>query len=166
MSQNADTRSSTLPKEMSKEDRALLERWGVRFGKDQDALYVNVTLPGWNQQSTGYKNGMYLLDEQGRIRAVVNFKSILHDSFATLQVLRRYSVSMDEHCDAQGNPVEHLDDATHLKTVAKDGRTELKVFGILPRSEHPEKRFETADAAEDWLTQHFPQWRDKAAYWD
>jgi hypothetical protein len=152
--------NSTLPKECP---RAELERMGVKFGDDQDDLFVKVTLPaGWKKQATDHAMYSDLLDDKGRKRGSIFYKAAFYDRRADMHLVRRYSVDAYQQVDKDGN---RTDQRGLYRTVAKDGETVLESFGIREANAYRtgEEHQKTAAA---WLTERFPEWQDATAYWD
>lgn len=81
--------SDVLPTEMSRDDRALLEAAGVKFGEvvKDDPLFQYVELPnGWKKVPTTHDMWSDLLDAHGRKRAAIFYKAAFYDRRAHLSV--------------------------------------------------------------------------------
>lgn len=157
--------SSILPKECP---RAELEKMGVKFGADHDDLFVNVTLPaGWKKQATDHSMHSDLLDDKGRKRGSIFYKAAFYDRRADMYLLLRYKVNNYVECDAEGNKLtfDRNRRPTHWLTCVMDGETIIHTIG-----KREDRDYKTSDAhreaADAWLDDKFPQWRDATAYWD
>jgi|ERR1041384_5656929 hypothetical protein len=158
--------NSTLPKECP---RAELEKMGVKFGPDQDDLFVKVILPaGWSKRATDHSMWSDLLDDKGRKRGAIFYKAAFYDRSAHMNVTRRYDVNEFWMCDAEGNRAEY-GKHTHVCTVVSDAGTVLQRFSIRPNAyskENREQQERDRIFATAWLVERFPKWTDATAYWD
>lgn len=158
--------TDVLPKDCP---RSVLESYGIKFGTDHDELFVNVTLPaGWKKQATDHSMHSDLLDNKGRKRAGIFYKAAFYDRKAGLHLVGRYSVDCYESCDKDGTP-KKFGEHTHFQTVARDGKTVLESFGLRFEAYSKENRAlqdAQSAAACAWLNERFPNWEDRAAYWD
>jgi hypothetical protein len=157
--------NSTLPKECPRAD---LEKLGVKFGEDHDDLFVKVTLPaGWTKKATDHSMHSDLLDDKGRKRASIFYKAAFYDRRADMYLMQRYKVNNYQECDADGRPLsfDRSRVPTHWLTCVMDCETILHVIGS-----RADNAYKTRDvhgkAAEAWLDEKFPLWRDVTAYWD
>lgn len=148
---------------MSPEDRQLLERAGVRFGDGVpgDDLFIYATLPrGWSK-STGDQDTYFLLDEQGRKRAVVYYKPAYYDRYAELNALPRFTIDIDERRADRGIlAMSVYDSGSKVYTIERDSCGER--HSELYRT----RRREIAEQVSTWLADKYPNWRDPSSYWD
>lgn len=152
--------SDTLPKQMSDQDRATLEAWGVRFLGDVpgDDLFVYATLPeGWSKKETDHSMWSKLYDERGRERAAMFYKAAFYDRVAHLHVSHRYTVQTDYDAPENIRRSQCFDGETVMHTVEvpiPDGKT----------------KWDVADEADSecrkWFDEKVPHWRDLLASWD
>lgn len=158
--------SETLPKEMVRGcTREKLEQMGVRFGEDADDLFVTVQLPdGWKKQATSHSMWSDLLDHKGRPRAAIFYKAAFYDRRAHISLRQRYTMSIYEACDKDGNAAEY-GKHTHMKTVVLDCGQPVHVVGVRENrgynlgDEHDKQ-------AAAWLDKNRSDWRDPLAYWE
>jgi hypothetical protein len=69
--------------------RGILERAGVVFGDPlpDDPLFCRATLPpGWNKRATDHPMWSELVDETGRVRAMIFYKAAFYDRDAFVNV--------------------------------------------------------------------------------
>jgi hypothetical protein len=158
--------SAMLPKEMLRGcTRDKLEAMGVKFGADVDDLFVTVTLPdGWKKRATNHSMWSELIDEKGRVRALIFYKAAFYDRRATISLCARYSADNYMPCDSAGAPVEYGSES-HMMTAVKDANAVIHVVGIREDGDR-KTRDEHQNQAEAWLNDRFPSWRDPAAYWE
>ena len=70
-------------------DKAALEEAGVKFGPPlkSDPLFCNVVLPaGWKKRATDHEMWTELVDDEGRVRAMIFFKAAFYDRDAFVNV--------------------------------------------------------------------------------
>lgn len=159
----------------------LLESWGVRFGSydsERDPVGVPVfrvsipaTLPdGWSKVVPEFasdgKGWIYVLDEQKRWRASI----VYYREFANMRVEPR--ITLDYH---GSDPVKVGKlNVRHVVHVIADRYGTLGGRKNLFWAECLESDYENKQVAIDaaytkakaWVNEHYPDWRDPAAYWD
>jgi hypothetical protein len=150
--------SDTLPTEMYANARVVLEAAGVKFGEsvEGDPLFCYAQLPpGWSKKGTDHSMHSLLLDEKGRKRASIFYKAASYDRKASLSVCLRYSVNFDyNRQEKDGVAISHVMDC------------ETIIHSTIPESTAGKKSWEvTNQLAAQWLTEHFPNWKDAGAYW-
>jgi hypothetical protein len=147
--------NSMLPKRIEGTTREALARIGFKFGSDIDNLFVAVIMPGgWKLQPTKHAMLNNLLDDKGRVRGVVFYKSAFYDRRADLTMLTRYRIASTD---------DDLNDKA-FRVVCTDAGKLIKDFGsYTPYDFRCNDLFREAEA---WLTQTYPAWRDPLAYWD
>lgn len=157
--------SATLPKKFNFCKREDLEQMGVKFGQDADDLFVQVELPeGWKKVPTDHSMWSKLVDGQGRERASIFYKAAFYDRKAHISAKSRYSIDVYGPCDEVGNPVEWRSE-THYRTTVQDAGQVIHVAAIRSKDDY-DAQDGHYKAAEIWLNENRPQWKDVAAYWD
>lgn len=147
-------------------DPKKFEQMGVVFSGQGDDLFLDATLPnGWSIKPTEHSMWSDLIDDKGRKRAAIFYKAAFYDRSAHISLTRRYSISGYEACDKDGNPVDGSRSAKFYKTVVKDGDSVIYSIAVRNDGAYSDKESHYKDA-EKWLDEHFPQWKDAAAYWD
>lgn len=154
--------SDTLPTEMDSQARAILEGAGVQFygPVDGDELFQYVDLPpGWKKVPTDHPMWSRLLDGKGRERAAIFYKAAFYDRNAWLSLTARFHISFDyPRYDADGVGVAHVMDQ------------ETQIYTTNPVDAAGRERYlvsqEAIACAEQWLEEHFSDWRNPGAYWD
>lgn len=163
--QRSFTTSDTLPTQMGREDRKVLEQAGVVFnGKvSGDEMFTYVTLPaGWQKVATSHSMWSDLVDDKGRKRAEIFYKAAFYDRDAYLRINRRFGIRKDYDYEKSNN-------ATKVDVIDVD----RIVFSSQP---HPfTEKFQqewnaaqeaASDEAKAWLEKNYPNWEDASAYWD
>jgi hypothetical protein len=137
--------------------REVLERCGFKLHDAIDDLFVSVTFaPGWELRPTDNSLWTNLVDEKGRHRGMVFWAPYEHRASIFLDCRYRCQLRW-----ARGVP--ELGDV--LCAVSDCDGSVLYNAGSFPSSERDP--LERASAlCEKWLDEHFPNWRDPAAYWD
>lgn len=138
--------------------REILGRAGVVFHEpvEQDGVLCRVTLPtGWSKVQIG-TNRFRLLDDCGRERAESDEGS---NPFITMSPRFRISRNLESNgeilamvLDANG-VVRHATQAFKIE----EGTDYERKFGLSLR---------VKEEAEEWLSKHYPHWRDPGAHWD
>lgn len=159
--------SETLPIEVNYPrgtGRSILESWGIKFGPQQDDLFIKVQLPpGWSKRATDHAMWSDLLDERGRVRAHIFYKAAFYDRSAHISLAHRYTARRDYDAeDTRSVAIAYVQDAgTTIFTSPEIS---------LPAGKRDSAYFEKARVAEDlaiaWLAEHFPDYRNPAAYWE
>ena len=141
-----------------------LHQMGVQLGPcfEKDPLFRRAKLPqGWQKvpPDEHHPTITVIVDDQGRQRGSVYFNNTPSDRTARLDLQTRFSVSLrgyelDERitCDVldagtaifSTPPVDRCDD--HLEDVRHENKARQE--------------------ATTWLDDHYPDWRNPAAYWD
>ena len=164
--------SETLPIECIFCTREQLEQMGILFGEEVDDLFVEVQLPeGWKKVPTSHSMWSKLLDGQGRERASIFYKAAFYDRSAHIGLVNRFSARVE--------PVDGWDDPDYYtkgrKGCVKDGETIMHVVGeIGPEPQGDREAFlawldekdRLGTLAQEWLDEHYPNWRDPLAYWE
>jgi hypothetical protein len=161
--QSSFVNSDTLPSDMS-DARVALEQSGVVFGDPVpgDPMFIYVTLPdGWVKTTSPGNDSRWteLHDEKGRKRAMMFYKAAFYDRSAHLSITRRFDMRQDYDC---GNNVVYYvtDGGKVIFTTAEYPFTEK--FS----DEYYAQGDKASTEARAWLTEHYPDWEDAAAYWD
>jgi hypothetical protein len=133
--------SDTLPTEIKKAERKILEKFGVRFGEvvPSDHAFQFAELPnGWKKVPGANRYESYLVDEKERARAFIHFDGAVHNRGAYLALEKMFSI--------------HLGDNHQWNVLAGS----KKMYSA--KDKH--------DDAEKWLNKNYPMWKDPSAYWD
>ncbi len=157
-----------LPSSMDDDSRKILEKFGVQFapgsvttphtslGTRPKELFVKVTLPkGWHIQATDSGYWSDLVDDKGRNRASIFYKSAFYDRDAFLHLVRRFSVEV-RHLALDFND-------RSVRALVRDG---TKVVHVTRVFEGLESNNEARQAAAEWLGIHWPKRDAFDAYWD
>lgn len=153
--------SDTLPSNITTDNgKAILESYGVKFlgAVDGDPLFQFVELPaGWRKRPTGHSMWSELVDHNGKSRASIFYKAAFYDRDAFVRLDQRFSVVLD---------YEQHD--RHSVAFAKD--EEKVIYATDPVAYGERKSFdvdrEQLQAAERWISERYPDWKNVAAYWD
>lgn len=162
--QQSFVNSDTLPTRTNGDvdSKKVLEAAGVKFGEvvEGDPLFQYVELPqGWKKVPTVHSTWSDLVDEKGRKRASIFYKAAFYDRGAHYNVGCRYGTSIDyERQDKEGVTVAQvLDGDTVIYTTEPITGEDEKSYALASKAQA---------AAAEWLDEHYPDWRNPAAYWD
>jgi len=148
----AQTKQSSTKNECSEKDTEILQKAGVKFGSavPGDPLFQYATLPtGWKKVGTDHAMWSNLLDDKGRIRALIFYKAAFYDRAAHMQACCFYRVDCDK--DYKKNPnMRHV--------IGADSDTPIVTFN---EQEYGESRRNACT----WLDLNRPGWTDPAKYW-
>jgi len=163
------TASDTLPTEMSREDAAILQKFGVEFigPVEGDALFQFVKLPaGWRKEGTDHAMWSKLLDDKGRERGRIFYKAALYDRRARLRLRPRFAVQQDYDAERKNDVVFEVRDGETL--IHSTGPIAFMAPQNGAREEWlklDELRQSEAAKAEAWLNERFPGWESPASHW-
>lgn len=146
--------SELLPSACDTNSRQALTTAGVIFGEvvEGDDMFCHVTLPvGWKKVRTDHSMWSKVLDERGRERASIFYKAAFYDRKAHMSATRRYS------CETVYENGDYSLDKKRPVNILDAG----KVIHTIPAGEYNAAN----NAAEAWLNEQFPDWRDVGAYW-
>jgi len=150
--------SDVLPN-MKPEERTALEAAGVVFGEPvkSDDLFVYVTLPtGWRKQVTEHSMWSELLDERGRVRAAIFYKSSFYDRKARITLKRFHEI--EDIYPADDSP-EDIGRQTRSVARAYEGGLLFDSGWITSEQGRSWK------IVEEWLDENRPGWKDPAKFW-
>jgi len=145
-----------LPRDVG-QHRPTLEQIGFVFGAEVDDLLIEATLPpGWTKVAGDSDIHVTLLDDKGRERGFMLYKTAFHDRKADLRLETRYSLETDSD----------ETDPLILKLIVIDFDRVTVLYHSEP-VEWTEANEKAAWAtARAWLKEHRPDWENPAAYWD
>lgn len=187
-------RSESLPSRNLRCTDADLEAMGIELGPpfDEDPLFRPALIPdGWTRDGTAHNMWSEILDERGRKRLRVFYKAAFHDRAAhvsaetrfassTASVLHRYDPN-DHPDDFSARPGEDdcvvLDygkgepPAVRFRAVVSSRPDTPPTCDDTPEREgawqaYWKSQSEARTAADEWLDEHYPDWKSPAAYWD
>lgn len=145
--------------------REALEQLGFVFGERIDDLFVNVVMPdGWEKVPTDHSMWSDLIDPQGRKRGSIFYKAAFYDRSAKLHLDCRYWVDMDSVGGRDAyESYDDYRDADQVVTVIDKftGETIYTSDPFQPPSDYVER----LKVREAWINEHYPDWRNPAAYW-
>jgi len=147
-----------------------LEAAGVEFDwKDMsDKLFVPVKLPpGWQKVHRDHAMYMWLVDENGRRRGDIFYKSAFYDRDAFMTVLTRFDIRQ-LYLKGYGYLVMEVRDQDKVlyRTRPRKNPTarerpsseDFRDLDVLRKAAHAE--------ALQWLQARYPGWEDPVNYWD
>lgn len=155
--------SADLPKKIDGVTRVqITENLGIVFGDDVNDLFVSVTLPdGWEKRATDHSMWSELVDDKGRVRAMMFYKAAFYDREAFMSFDRFYKVGGD-YSAREVKVVNALDD-----TIKDFGRVDVPEDGNDPTWQDKYTEWtDLGDAARVWLSENYPDHKDVFAYWD
>ena len=160
--------SDTLPKEIRSygnyDAKAILKKFGVKFlgPVPGDSLFQYVELPsGWQKVSTDHPMWSMLVDDQGRPRAQIFYKAAFYDRDANMSLKVRFHVEEDWARNKREGVVVYK--------VVDCGQTVYTTEPLRPPADERkgyEVHQQARAAAEAWLEENYPGWKDPGAYWD
>lgn len=152
--QQALVRESILPKIILGASVEQLAAMGFCFGTDVDELFVECKLPtGWFKRAKNHAWESELVDDKGRVRARLHYKAAFYDRKAFMIMVQRFTV----HLHGKGTS----DGARHASV--KDG--DIIILDLGEWNDYDQYNELDASACA-WLNEHYPDWRDRQAYWD
>lgn len=160
--QKSFVESTTLPTKIGDKDKAILEKCGVVFGDvvEGDDLFQYATLPdGWEKKSTDHSMWSELVDDKGRKRAGIFYKAAFYDRGAHMSLDRRYGYSYD---------YDKMKQEQIYIGIVTDGDEVIHSTKSFPQPEPDDyvAYEKVQELAKEWLSEHYPDWEDVAAYWN
>jgi hypothetical protein len=145
---------------------------GIIFHGATDDLFRTVELPnGWKMQPSDHLMWSHLLDQKGRVRARIFYKTEIFRSEAFITLETRFSIERLYSRDPHVNQVQHaVMDGTRQRF-----ETNRVVLGTKPRNESALNDWYRRDEqltqkqrieCEAWLEERYPKWREYGAHWD
>ncbi len=157
--------SKTLPREIfDKNGKEVLESYGIKFlGNDPNCVLRQIVeLPnGWAIKPIG---GAWtaLCDDQGRHRAHM-YNGPFHEPEAHLDLVPRFRCEIKRELESTENcvVVAIYDCGREFHTIRSTPFTEEMTREVIYRMHQ-----ETKTTAEAWLTERYPNWKNRNAYWN
>lgn len=143
-------------------------RMGIVWGADAagDALFRHAALPaGWKLAATAHVRWSDLLDDKGNVRAHVFYQAVPYDKRADIVPARRFHVLVDDSTGTFGRVISaRVVDMRNGRHVLH----ETDSVAVPVKDWEAESQVRNAQRAkcEQWLEEHFPQWRDPSAHWN
>ena len=144
-------------------------RMGIKVIDEFDEFFYNVELPeGWSIISSNCSQWITVIDKNNRQRIEVFCKNELMEYEAYSNFLYRYSylISREDDCKSDSISEERIT----LNIWLIDGGMKVRILSSATYKtldEYLKRDYRTLHInAENYLNQHFPNWRDICAYWD
>lgn len=161
--------SDLLPKELNggflgrqSADEAY-QKLGIKILASTDDLFYSVELPyGWVKQGSDHNMWSYVLDEKGRTRISVFYKAAFYDRRAFVNIEPRFHGTYDPVGGWESHDTRNAD--AEFVAVVKDCNTIIWTSDPMKYSEMP--TWDMSKLAQEWLDEHYPDWRDEFAYWE
>lgn len=147
-----------LPREGMDTLRPIFEGLGFVFGENEDELFVKVTAPaGWSLKPTEHPMHSDILDDKGRRRGGVFYKSAYYDRKADVHLARRYHIENDYESR----------ESLNQRCVVKDQATGevLKAYPYIDGGQYTECDAQRQEAVA-WLREKYPDFESVTAYWE
>lgn len=149
-----------LPTKISEEDKTVLEIFGVKFlgPVDGDQIFQHCELPaGWSK--TGAALWSYLVDDKGRTRAHIYYRSEAYYRRSHLSLIQRFRTRLD---------FERLENRKEAVSTVLDGELVIYTSAVIPQGKRKsyEASYDAVVLAVEWLENNYPGWQNVAAYWD
>lgn len=160
-------RTTKLPIKGSHDPESIASpiKWGKR-DSDPGALFREATLPeGWTKKGTSHDMWSHLVDEKGRKRAEIFYKSAFWDPDAFIRFTRRFFATSHYNDD---------ESVTYQVIDCGQGEGNQVVYAetpVLPNRETDgEAHYKAQEAAREraaaWLAERYPDHKNPNAYWD
>ncbi len=160
--QSSFVNSETLPTDMGRDTKAILEAAGFKFicVVPDDPMFQVVEMPkGWQKKATDHSMYSNLVDDKGRVRAKIFYKAAFYDRRADMSLSCRFTFTFDyARFDNEKLGIVNITDCGKV------------IHTTEPIPANGEERFEVSDKARklavDWLDANHPDWKNPGAYWD
>jgi hypothetical protein len=167
--------SAQLPVDGTKGKEDVWAKLGITFGPVGSDIFRDAELPaGWKKKPTDHSMWNELVDDQGRVRAMMFYKAAFYDRSAHISLERRFSCQRDYDATEA--------DPTKVRWVVRDKcKNNEVVFDAVfdtPHKENAQGReyWDALDKIErehgrsggcnKWLDENYPDHNDPVAYWE
>ena len=159
-----------LPKQGTGGEHPRLEKLGFRFGESVDELFIEASLPeGWTKVPTDHPLHTHVNDDQGRKRAHIVYKAAFYDRHASFNLVGRFTYNVQ--------PVGGYTDETRAQdyrtqsreaVVTDNGQVIWTSEPLAATEQRPSYDLNSilGLAAQEWLVDNRPDWKDVTAYWE
>ncbi len=139
----------------AKEGLEVLEKWGFKFGKKVDELFMECVLPdGWKKEASDHSMHSDIVDDKGRRRVGIFYKAAFYDRRASFHIVARYGFHYLFDDDRGSNHLGY--------EIKKDGKT-IKTFLF---SDLGSDKKVVQKIAMDYLDKNYPDREKLGSYWD
>lgn len=145
------------------------EKMGIVIVEAYDDLFWNVNLPeGWEIKATDHSMWNNLFDNKGKKRANFFYKAAFYDRDAFINFDTRFHISVDHIADINSD-YEVWKDSDYQGT-AKDGEKIIFTTECVPATgdywKDDDVKANLRKQLEDYMNNHYPNYKDIHAYWD
>lgn len=149
--------------------KAQYEKMGIKVIDEYDDLFWNVQLPdGWKIEATSHPLWNDLIDDKGRKRASFFYKAAFYDRDAFINFDTRYTIRVDHTADyaevgyeawCKSPTIGYVKDCGEIihSTATKDSFDDF--------SKQDEVEESTKEELENYMAEHYPDYKDVNAYW-
>ena len=145
------------------------EKMGIVIIDEYDDLFWNVELPeGWEIKATDHTMWNNLFDDKGRKRANFFYKASFYDRDAFINFDTRFYVGVDHIADPYSDYDVWV--KSDYQGIIKDGET--IIFNTecvpVPGDFYDDDKIRNAlrKQLEEYMMEHYPDYKDINAYWD
>lgn len=150
--------------------KAQYEKMGIKIIGEYDDLFWDVQLPnGWEIKATTHTMWNDLIDDKGRKRASFFYKAAFYDRDAFINFNTRYTTRVDHTANSEevgykgwckSPTIGHIKDCEEViySTATKDS------FDDYGMQDNVEKAIQ--EELENYMVEHYPDYKDVNAYWD
>lgn len=150
--------------------KAQYEKMGIKIIDEYDDLFWNVQLPdGWEIKATSHPKWNDLFDDKGRKRASFFYKAAFYDRDAFIDFETRYGISVEHVADSSSDYAvwRKSDCRGYVKDCDKIIYSTKAMHSYDDYFEQEEKVEKPLHKIlEDYMTEHYPDYKDVNAYWD
>ena len=150
-------RTCKLPRSMHP-SKDVFENIGFSFEEIDDELLYQGTLPeGWKLEKSDFYYAN-IIDEKGRKRGTIFYKSSFYDREAEMKLYRKYNVAWKY--------IEYARDGMLMEIFVEDfEHNVLTVIGTCTDIDWREQD-KLFKKGEKFLDKNYPNWKDCCKYWD
>jgi hypothetical protein len=150
--------------------KAQYEKMGIKIIDEYDDLFWNVQLPdGWEIKATTHTMWNDLIDDKGRKRATFFYKAAFYDRDAFINFKTRYTTCIDHTADYEkvgykewrkSPTIGYIMDCEEsiYSTATKDSFDDYSLQDKVEETIREE--------LENYMVEHYPDYKDVNAYWD
>lgn len=149
--------------------KQLYNKMGIVIIDEYDNLFWNVELPkGWEIKATDHSMWNDVFDDKGRKRAIFFYKAAFYDRDAFINFETRFSIDVSHIAD-RNLDYEEREKSDYQGTI-KDG--EKIIFStecVSPTGDYRndyEIQNNLRKQLEEYMNEHYPNYKDIFSYWD
>lgn len=144
-------------------------KMGIVIVNEYDDLFWDVELPnGWEIKATDHSMWNNLFDNKGRNRANFFYKAAFYDRLAFINFETRFHICVDHIADSDAD--YEVWKNSDYQGIIRDGETIIFSTECVPSTgdywEDDKVKNNLKERLEEYMDEHYPNYKDINSYWD